>query len=112
MSVDQVNVVDFVSRNKEGEIVLTISDHLAWNKTREHLFVLQEKINTYLRFVESGEIYEKYPEAGGRRIRVDVKFHYQPTLEALAFLDKVKPTIEAAGVIFSFELFSATPFPM
>jgi hypothetical protein len=112
MSVDQVSVIDIVSKDKEGQIVLTISDHLDWNNTREHLFMLQEKINTYLGFIESGELYEKYPEAKGRQIRIDIKFHYQPTLEASAFLDKIKPIVEAGGNGFSFELFSATPFPI
>lgn len=112
MSVDQIDVIDVVSKSKDGEIVLTISDHLNWNNTREHLFMLQEKVNAYLRFIESGELYCKYPEAKGRQVRIDIKFHYRPTLEASAFLDKIRPIVEAAGLGFSSETFSATPFPI
>lgn len=43
-----------------------ISDHLDWDDELEHIHALQEKINAYLRFVESGEILGKYPQAAGK----------------------------------------------
>jgi hypothetical protein len=110
MSVDQRDVIDIISRDKKGEIVLTISDHLNWKTTSEHLSILQEKINTYLTFLESGEIYESYPDAKGHRIWIEIMFHCQPSPAALSFLSKVKPIVENAGFGFRFELFSATPF--
>ncbi len=63
MSVDQTQVIDVVSKDPKGTIVLSISDHLDWDNTKQHLLILQEKINTYLNFVDSGEICEKYPDA-------------------------------------------------
>ena len=55
MSVDQTKIIDIISKSKDGEIVLTISDHLDWKNLQEHLLLLQEKINTYLTFLESKE---------------------------------------------------------
>jgi hypothetical protein len=110
MSVDQTNVVDIISRNKAGELTLIISDHLDWSATNEHLSLLQDKINTYLRFLESGEIYENYPEARGHPIWIEIMFHYQPSQEAVMFLSRVRPIIESSGFGFRFQLFSATPF--
>jgi len=110
MSVDQSQVIDVVSKDKKGSIVLSISDHLDWDNTKEHLQVLQEKINTYLAFLDSGEVYEKYPDAKGRPIEIEVMFHYQPNPEARSFLAKVKPIVEGSGYGFRFEQFSATPF--
>ncbi len=110
MSVDQTQVIDVVSKGKDGTIVLSISDHLDWKNTKQHLMILQEKINTYLSFVDSGEIYEKYPEAKGHAIQIDVRFHYQPSMEGCAFLAKVKPIVEESGYSFRFELLSGTPF--
>jgi len=112
MSIDEAHVIDIVSKNKNGCIVLTISDHLNWEKTKEHLLLLQEKINTYLIFVESGEVYEKYPEAKGCPLEIEVMFHYQPNPEAYSFLAKVRAIVETAGYSFRFEQFSATPFPI
>jgi hypothetical protein len=110
MSVEQPNVIDVVSRDKNGRIVLSISDHLDWENTREHLVILQEKINAYLNFVDSGQVYEMYPEARGSPIEIEIKFHYQPDIEGRAFLTKVRPIVENSGYSFRFELFSATPF--
>jgi hypothetical protein len=60
MTVEQHDVVDFISVNAGGDVVLTVSDHLSWDRVNEHLFCLQEKLNCYLRFVESGEIIASY----------------------------------------------------
>lgn len=70
MSVDQINVVDFIGvDNSTGHVVLTITDHIEWiDGDSEHLLLLQEKLNTYLSFVESGEILETYPDAKDRPV--------------------------------------------
>ena len=110
MAVDQPKVIDIVSRDKDGNIVLTISDHLDWSDAQQHLEVLQDKINTYLTFVESGEIYEKFPAAKGRHAVIEVMFHYKPSPEAYPFLSQVKSIVETSGLGFRFDLFAATPF--
>jgi hypothetical protein len=110
MSVDQPDVVDIISTSKSGEIVLSISDHLDWTDTHGHLLVLQEKINRYLSFLESGEVYQRYPDASGRKMTIKVVFHMEPNLEANSFLAKARIIVEGAG--FEFELFSASPYPI
>ena len=52
MSIEQSDVIDFVSIDQNDNLVLTISDHLARDEELRHLFLLQEKINAYLRFLE------------------------------------------------------------
>jgi len=55
MSVEQRKVIDFVGISKaDGRAILTISDHLPWLADNEHLLILQDKINDYLAFLESG----------------------------------------------------------
>ena len=58
MSIEQTNTVDFVSIDEiSGDALLTISDHLAWDENEgAHLELLQNKLNAYLRFIESGEL--------------------------------------------------------
>ena len=60
MSVSDKGVIDIVSINLNGNVVLTISDHLPWDMKMEHIFILQEKINSYLGAIETGELNEKY----------------------------------------------------
>lgn len=66
MSVEDVNKIDFmgIPENEPDVVSLAISDHLAWgNAINEHLYKLQEKINSYIKFIEGGEIKFNLPTA-------------------------------------------------
>lgn len=53
MSVEQLDVVDVISTDREtGHVILTISDHLDWSDSVQHQTILQAKFNKYLAFVE------------------------------------------------------------
>jgi hypothetical protein len=103
MSVEQTNVIDFISKDQDGNVVLTISDHLEWDDQNEHLLVLQKKINAYLAFIESGEIDEQYPDAKTRKRVIKVVALYHPNEMGEKFLSQVKEIIEGAGFSFKFE---------
>ena len=79
---------------------LTISDHLEWN--RDHLLMLQDKINAYLDFIESGQLYEAYPNAKGHSLVIDLVIQYRPSPDGEAFLAKVAAVIEQAGFKFQY----------
>ena|ERR1700674_930651 len=107
MSVEQVNEVDVVSVDKKsGHVVLTISDHLDWSDPIKHQTILQKKFNAYLAFVESGEILERYPDAKGRPVEINVVFRFKPNTEGLSFLDRAKTVIELAGFALRHEIFA------
>ena len=69
MTIEQTDAVDFLTlENETGVALLTVSDHLDWSENETcHLVLLQDKLNAYLRFIESGEIARKFPESIGRR---------------------------------------------
>jgi len=104
MSVDQSRIVDIVSRDKEGRFFLNIVDHLNWTNPELHLKLLEDKINTYLDFLRSGEFYEKYPDAKGCPIEICTMFRDAPTTDARRFLAKVSEIVETEGYTFSFKL--------
>ena len=104
MSVENLKVIDFVSVDLNGNVVLTISDHLEWDDDNEHLQPLQDKINHYLGAIENGSLYEKYPNAKNRNIVIEIIAKYQPNNDGKIFLQRVKETLEAAGYGFSFEV--------
>ena len=111
MSVDQTNVVDAIGLdNQSGELVLTISDHLVWGDAKsEHFFLLQEKLNKYLSFVEGGEILEAYPDAAGRKVVIDVVCKYQVNDVASIFFSKAKAIIDMAGMELRYRHFVSKP---
>lgn len=102
MSVEQTNIVDFITEEK-GKKVLIVTDHLPWDE-EQHLFQLQEKLNAYLCAIETEQLTQYYPNAkDGFRIRVCVK--YQPDDEARTFLCKVKHFLADNGYDFQVCLF-------
>lgn len=101
MSIEQTDVVDFIGTdNESGAVVLTISDHLEWS--REHLFLLQEKLNSYLAFIESGELHQRYPSAMASPVEIHVVCMYRPSPEAYDFLARAAEVTESAGIALRF----------
>ena len=105
MSVEDVATVDMIGNDgSTGEVVLTISDHLSWEEAG-HLLKLQDKLNAYLQFIESGQLLAQYPKARDRRARICVICRFQPTEDGRRFLDEASRVIEQAGVGFRHEVF-------
>ncbi len=89
MSLDNLEIVDTVGTERDsGTIVLTIFDAWDWEDQRRHLLALQAKLNGYFGFVESGQIYEDYPMAAGKALRIDVISRYPMPDAALIFLEE------------------------
>ena len=102
MSVDHPGIIDFLSTKNDGACcVVHIADHLEWN-SHAHVLALQEKLNNYLAFIESGEIYAARPEAREQDIEISVSCLYTPEVEDdLRFLRFARNAIQTAGFQFS-----------
>lgn len=98
MTVENLHVVDFISIETDtGDIVLTIADHLPWDGDSAHLIALQEKLNVYLSFIESGELAASRPEATGRTVRIALMHREPLTAMATRFLDSAREVVREAG---------------
>jgi hypothetical protein len=107
MSVEQTDTVDFVSVDQvSNDLLFTISDHLAWDQGEgEHLLLLQKKVNAYLRFIESGEVVKKLPQARGRNVVINVVGQFPLSEKAKLFFEKATAAIQADGFTLKFSLF-------
>jgi hypothetical protein len=107
MSLDNLEVVDVVGTERDrGTIVLTILDSWDWDDQRGHLLALQAKLNAYFGFVESGQIYEAYPSAAGRTLRIDVVSRYRMPDIALAFLEKAAAVASQLNMTITHRIYS------
>ncbi len=104
MSIDQKDKIDVISTTPNGEVELAISDHLPWDKENEHLLVLQDKLNSYLMFIESGQIFKSYPTAENKILIIEVVMQYEPNEMGLVFLKRSKEIIENADIQFKWRL--------
>ena len=109
MSIEQATTIDFIGIEKStGDVVLTVSDHLDWEDSEGHVRLLQAKINSYLAFIESGEILERYPASKERRVVIGIISQYTPDANGKKFLASAKNAVEDAGIGFHFRLYSGT----
>ena len=104
MAIDDLDRIDRLAFNrKNGDVLLVISDHLDWEKNEgEHLLVLQDKLNTYLGFVESGQLYAKHPRAVGNKVIFYVMGKFPLSEEAGKFYQLAGKAIHDAGFSLQF----------
>jgi hypothetical protein len=105
MALEQTDKVDFISISRQtADVKLTLVDALDWTNERHHLTLLQDKINAYLSFIESGEIDRVYPSGIGRQRLINIVARYKPTAAGLVFLDRIRLLVEGAGFGFHFSV--------
>jgi hypothetical protein len=106
LSVDNPSVVDAVGTDRAtGGVVLTVCDHLEWDDANEHLIALQAKINSYLEFIQSGQLLREYPSAEGRPVSILLYCKYAPSPDGLVFLARAQELIAGGGWSFSWRVF-------
>jgi hypothetical protein len=105
MSVEDLDKIDFTAiARKSGDAVLIVSDHLDWDENEgEHLFTLQKKLNVYLEFIESGQLYAKFPRARGNKIAIEVVGKFPLSDEARKFYRLAGKAIEDLGYSLRFK---------
>jgi hypothetical protein len=98
MTVEDFNQVDFVAMNPGApDVLLVIADHLDWSAAEDHARLLQDKIYRYLDFVESGELWARFPEACGRRVTIQVRAKFPLSDYAARFLASISATVTESG---------------
>ncbi len=105
MSIEQTDKIDFLTiEHKTGDVLLTISDHLNWDEDEgEHLLMLQAKLNSYLAFVEGGQMYRQIPETRGRRVVINLVGKFPLSEEATNFFGLASEAIHKAGFSLQFK---------
>ena len=87
MGIDAPEVIDAISLDESEKIVtLTIIDAWDWADEGRHLLAIQEKLNAYFTFIQSGQIFESYPKAVGKELCIDVMTQYPITAKASELL--------------------------
>ena len=105
MSIDQPKVIDARAIDeKTNEVCLFIFDHYDWCDPRsDHPFRLQDKINAYLSYIESGEIYENDPDYQGKPVIIKVIGKYPLSDFGIKFYEKATSIVQWAGFDLRFE---------
>ena len=97
MGIDQLDKIDIVSTDKQGNVTLHIADHYDWNSEKEHILLLQYKLNAYLQFIESGQIFEVYPLSTDKKIAIEIVFKYHPPESSIIYLQRFEEIVGELG---------------
>lgn len=106
MTIERTRVVDAIADDiDEGIATLLLTDHLEWDASQpDHLLLLQEKLNTYIAFFESGEIFESRPHLRNRKIAVKIVGLYPLSANAAEFVARAKEALAKINLGLTFEL--------
>lgn len=99
-------IVDLVALDEKNEIVhLIIMDEDTWDDPRQHIDALQEKVLTYVTFVENGTFYRKYPKAQVMGFMIKAVFLNKPNSEGEKFIEEIADVLLDTGYRFEYVVY-------
>lgn len=98
-TVEDVHKVDAINLDKQtDEVILNIFDHLDWTNESSHIAILEEKIKNYIKFVQSKDIEQAFPNSKGKKIKICVVAKYTLNGSALKFIASMTKLVTEAGL--------------
>lgn len=94
--------------SETGHVVLTIADSWSWTDELGHLSALQEKLNAYFKYIESGQVWEECTAGKGRQLRINVVFRFAPPAAAAELLAKAADVASQLDILVSYDTFAGT----
>jgi len=99
--VQNAKVVDLVTHDpKTDEYVLIMVETRAWDGSDERLQQISEKVENYVSFALYGQMTKLYPEALGKRIRLQLDCEIPPDQKTSRFLERIRKRLEEEGFRF------------
>lgn len=105
MAIDNTTVIDGIGIDKERQAVcLLLTDHLPWRDSDDtmeeydHFVLLQEKINSYLAYLEGKQYEEQYPEEEIVMAVIEIHFKYDIPESCEKFLNTVQNQVGQYGI--------------
>ena len=105
MAIDEINKIDYIriSLKDNKVLILGIEDNYYNYKYLEqtenqHLYLLQEKINTCSKYVTSKLYNNEFPNKTFDRFLIQIEFSYNITRECYNFLIRAKKLLKKANI--------------
>ena len=97
MSIEDKDKIDIVARGKDGSVRLVVTDHLPWGDDA-HLFQLQEKLNSYVAYIETGQVCELDGVTEATPVSVEVVCKFEPDETGKDFFFRAGEVMAKAGI--------------
>lgn len=95
LNIERTNTIDGIAYNeKDLKLVLLLADGMDWHDEKNHLLLLQEKINNYISYIEGKQYLQKYSNV--EQIEIQIKFLFKETDNCRKFLEQVEKIISTS----------------
>ena len=113
MSIEEAGQIDIVaSHPDQSEVRLVISDDLDWTDPHQHCLLLQEKLNSYIAFIETGQLWEMENTPGPEQavpVSIEVVALHEPPATVQPFLQQVSLLLDDLDINFRHRVRSKDP---
>lgn len=104
MSISNPSIIDAVAA-KDNRLILLISDHLRWDDLQvTHMRMLQDKLNTYIRYIESGGYKEKFPDRDFSEFIIEIQFMHMYDEGFVKMISLAKPKLDKRNITIVYEV--------
>lgn len=92
LNIENTNSIDGLAFEQEtSSLILLLADGMDWIDMNRHLLLLQDKLNTYIWYIDSRQYEEKYPNV--ERIEVRVSFLFKEPEICHKLLDRAEQVL-------------------
>src|SRR5687767_9547614 len=111
MTVENCEVVDLVSVDPlSGIIFLSMVEERDWGSEGKLLPNLEAKLNTYLEYIEGGQLGKDYPDLVGKPVMFRLHYMHEPSVREREFIRiVVNQHLRPRGIAWDQSLISAEP---
>lgn len=104
------DVIDALGYDPKSDVfVLAMFETRAWDGSIQRVTELQNKIDAYLQYIDSGQLWEAQPDAVGKRVRLELRCLYPPDEGIRRFTSDAAEFLRPRGIDFLVKLSGAAP---
>lgn len=89
LNVERTDTIDGLAFDEEtSSLILLLADGMDWIDENRHLILLQEKLNNYIKYIDSNQYLEKYPNV--KKIEWQIHFLFKEPYKCYRLLEYLK----------------------
>lgn len=104
MAITEKDVIDSVASLENDRLILQLYDHLDFEGEFEkyHLIMLQDKLNTYIWYIDSKQYKDTYPQSSFAQFVIKIFFMCEPSDLCIRFISHVNDRLLKSGIIVEY----------
>lgn len=103
MAITDKDVIDSVAYDND-QLILQLYDHLDFDGEfeKDHLIMLQDKLNTYIWYIDSKQYKDTYPQNDFAQFVIKIFFMFEPSDLCIRFISHVNDRLSETGIIIEY----------